>query len=66
MATRNTVTPTDNKIKHLLEAEKKLTGYINELEAHKDELPAGAFRHLTTAENLMTNKRAKMEKDAGR
>jgi hypothetical protein len=49
-------------IKTLLEAEKRLASLITELEPHKDEMPAGAFRHLTTAENLMQNRRANLEK----
>lgn len=53
-------------IKTLLEAEKKLTGYINALEPHKAQLPTGAFQHLPTAENMIINKRAKLEKDSGR
>lgn len=53
-------------IKNRLEAEKRLTGYINELEAHRDELPAGAFQWLTTAEGEMQNQRANLEKKGKR
>lgn len=53
----------NEKIKALLRAEQRLAAIINELEAHRDELPAGAFRHLTTAENLLQNKRANLERN---
>lgn len=56
----------DNQIKHLLEAEKRLAHFIDELEPHRAELPAGAFRHLTTAENELQNRRAKLEKGGRR
>lgn len=49
-------------IKKLLEAEKRLKVYIDELEPHRDQMPDGAFKHLTTAENLMQNRRSLLEK----
>lgn len=67
MATTTTVTPNDDKIKTLLKAEQKLTGYINELERRSaSEIVPGALAHLRDAENEMMNRRAKLEKDGGR
>ena len=52
----------NQQIRKLLESEKKLTAYIDELESHKAELPDGAFKWLTTAENILQNRRANLEK----
>lgn len=65
MATSNKVTPNDNQIKSLLNAEKRLTGYINELEQRPaSEIVPGALSHLRDAENEMMNRRAKLEAKA--
>ena len=52
-----------DQIKRLLEAEKWLGAIIDILTPHKDELPAGAFQHLTAAENLIQNRRAGLEQE---
>lgn len=51
-------------IKQLLETEKKLAHFINEIEGDKKNAPVGAFKFLTTAEDIIQNRRANMERKA--
>lgn len=51
-------------VKQLLESEKRLAHFIDQIEGDRGNVPAGAFQFLTTAEGELQNRRAKLEQAA--